>query len=109
MLRKPANKRPHDIMFYGPSGCGKTTLAYILAEAFGAVDEDMGINLLDASNTNGIDTARAISAELDLPAFGGTPKVYIIDESQQLRNDTQEALLNATQHLTKAGGVEMGY
>lgn len=97
LMQRPPEKRTHDIILHGPTGCGKTTLALIMAEMLGCAEDDMGLVLLNAANTKGIDTARAIEAEIATQGFGGSPRVYIIDESQQLLKDTQEALLHATE------------
>jgi len=95
MLRKPADSRPHAILFKGPYGCGKTTLARILAGEFGSDASDASsIIKISANNTNGIETVREISNNAHLIGLGGMAKTYIIDESHELTNRAQEGFLD---------------
>jgi len=88
--RKPG-KQPHTYMLAGPSGCGKTTIARIMAKEFGY--DDLGIEELNAANTRGIDTVRQIVQGAHILPLTGTAKCYILDESHQLTNAAQQALL----------------
>jgi len=91
IFRQSSDKHPHTILLYGPSGCGKTTIARILAKQFGS--NEQSIFELNAANTRGIDTIREITVNAHLLGMGSTTKTYILDESHQLTNAAQEALL----------------
>lgn len=91
MLKEKPENRNHSIIFKGPSGCGKTTLAMILATEFGA-DENSTF-IYNAANTRGIDTIREVSQHAIFSGFGAKSKVFIFDESHQLTDAAQEALL----------------
>ena len=90
-MASKSSERPHAFLFHGPSGCGKTTLARILSKDLGCDETD--VIELNASNTRGIDTIRDVAnAALVAPMFGST-KCYILDESHQLTDGAQQALL----------------
>ena len=97
ILKRKPKDRPHTFMFYGPSGCGKTTVGRILGEAFGALPEN--IMEMNAANTNGINTVREIVQLSGTPPFGGEAKVFILDESHELRKQAQEAFLKDTEDV----------
>lgn len=84
-------EKPHSFLFYGPSGCGKTTIARILATNLGCVDAS--IFEYNAANTRGIETIRKLIEEVYLMPLFGTQKAYILDESHQLTDTAQQALL----------------
>lgn len=91
-LRQSNEKRNHTLLFMGPVGCGKTTLARIIAHGVGA-DNDYSLEELNAANTRGIDTIRAISERARTRPLVGGAKVYIVDESHQLTRAAQQAFL----------------
>lgn len=82
---------PHAFLFSGPTGTGKTTLARILMRAFGCSEES--IAELNAANTRGIDTVRAVAENAGLSTLGGGSRGYIVDESHQLSSAASEAFL----------------
>lgn len=83
--------RPHAYLFVGDSGCGKTTIARIFARELGCVGVDLVE--LNAANTRGIDTVRSVVEKVPIAPLMGPVKVYIFDESHQLTDAAQEALL----------------
>lgn len=91
-LRQSSEKRNHALLFVGPTGCGKTTLARIIAHEVGA-DSEYSLEELNAANTRGIDTVRAISEGARMRPLVGGAKVYIVDESHQLTKAAQQAFL----------------
>ena len=91
---KPAD-RPHAFLLHGPSGCGKTTIARILAKAIGCGDIDT--IELNASNTRGLDTIRDVASAASVAPMFGNAKCYILDESHQLTDAAQQALLKVVE------------
>lgn len=86
-----SSDRPHSFLLKGPYGVGKTTIARIMAKLVGA--SGLSIYEYNAANLRGIDTVRDIVAKMGISSVDGKPKVYILDESQQLTKAAQEALL----------------
>jgi DNA polymerase-3 subunit gamma/tau len=82
---------PHTFMFAGETGCGKTTLANILAAEVGAIGIDLEI--INFSNLRGIDTVRDIIQKSSYSPIEGTGRVWIIEESQKMTSDAQNAFL----------------
>jgi len=89
---------PHALLFSGPSGCGKTTFARIIKHLVDCEDEDF--IEMNASNTRGIDAARAIIDTMNfLP--NGESRVYLIDEVHQATKDFQNSILKALEDTPK--------
>lgn len=91
IVKAKPEDRPHAYMFQGPSGCGKTTLARILASEFGC--DPIDIQEINAANMRGIDTIREIAAYAGFAPMNGKAKCYVLDESHQLTDAAQQALL----------------
>ncbi len=85
--------RPHAFLFHGPTGCGKTTLGRIMAEALGAVGNDL--REVDSADFRGIDTVRDIRKQSQYRPLEGPCRVWILDECHKMSNDAQNALLKA--------------
>lgn len=82
---------PRSILFSGPSGTGKTSLARVLATKLGCRKHDLEeINIADL---RGIDTIRDIRSKMTLNPLGGKAKIWILDECQTMRGESQNALL----------------
>ena len=87
----------HSIMLTGDTGSGKTTSAKIIAMNLGAsVDNIIKIN---ASDDNGVNTAREIIESMKYPALDRGPKVFLIDEIQKTSTGFQDALLDPLEHI----------
>jgi len=91
IMERDEDDWPSSFLFTGPSGCGKTTLGKIVANMI--TDEEMSIQLYNASNTRGIDTVRFIVDDLSYAPVIGNKKVYILEECHQITGAAQEALL----------------
>ena len=91
-FQRDKNTLPHALLFSGPSGCGKTTLARGLAKMLGC-DGTYGIVEYNAANTRGIDTMRELVSHVSIRPFAGKIKAYILDESHQITDVAQQALL----------------
>jgi len=85
------NKIPHAVLFTGPSGCGKSTCARILKKHLSCSDIDF--IELNCADSRGIDTIRDIRSRMGLAPVNGTSKIYFLDESSKLTNDSQSSLL----------------
>lgn len=87
---------PHATLFTGPSGCGKTTIARIIAKMLGCNFKGGDFHEINAAESRGIDTVRAIGDAMGLSPIGKC-KVYLLDEAHQLTRkkggDAQTALL----------------
>lgn len=90
---------PQAYLFQGPTGCGKTTLARILAKEFGC--ESFDIAEFNAANMRGIDTIREIAEKANFAPMYGKSKCYILDESHQLTEPGQQALLKTIEDAHK--------
>lgn len=95
LCKKSSANRPHCFLFYGPSGCGKTTIALILAKEFGSAEIDTVV--LNASNTRGLDSIREVTNSAKVAPMFGKAKCYILDESHQLTDGAQQALLKVVE------------
>lgn len=89
MVKK--NQIPHALLMIGNSGCGKTTISRILRDKLGCSDNDF--NEVNAAESRGIDTIREIKQNMSLAPLGGTCRVYLVDEAQNLTKDAQSAML----------------
>lgn len=85
--------RPHSYLLAGPSGCGKTTLARIMADGLGCVGGYMVE--LNAADRRGIEDIRAVLRDSSCAPFGGSSRVFIIDECHMLTKEAQNAVLKA--------------
>lgn len=86
-------------LLQGPSGSGKTTIARIIAKVVGARGQD--IKELNISNTRGIDAARSIIENARFMPFGGSKKIYILDEIHKSTADFQNAFLKILEEPPK--------
>jgi len=85
------NERYTHLMFEGTMGCGKTTLAYIIANLWGAPEENIiDRNCVDLSKVE--DTRELLHRLTKTTIFGGK-KVLILDEIHGLSKSSQEAFL----------------
>lgn len=82
---------PKSYIFTGPPGCGKTTLAYVIKEELEISDFDF--HEYDTANTRGIDTIRAIRANVGKAPMEGSRSLYLLDECHQITGPAMEALL----------------
>jgi DNA polymerase-3 subunit gamma/tau len=92
-------KRPHAFMLHGQTGCGKTTLARILAKEFGC--EGISLTEINSANANGIQTIREVADSATLAPMFGEAKCYILDESQEITERAQQALLKVIEDCPK--------
>lgn len=93
------NSLPSALVFHGPSGCGKTSLGICLAEELNI--KTPNFFRYDAANTKGIDTAREIVDKAKSPSIFSGYKMFLIDETHQLRKDSQECLLTTVENASK--------
>lgn len=91
------DKIPHVILLAGPTGVGKTTIARILKSKLECSDTDF--EEINAADTRGIDTVRAIRQRVGLKPWGGKSRIWLIDESHKLTGDAQSALLTPTENF----------
>ena len=86
------------IMLEGDTGLGKTTLAYILADMFGAPSEN--ITDLNCVHFSKIEDMRERLTNLGKASLFGSKKVLILDEIHELSNKTQQVLLKPLELLS---------
>lgn len=91
---------PHAILLAGPSGSGKTTLARIIASFLQCASMDF--SEINASESRGIDTTRAIIAAAVLAPSGGDRKIFLLDEAHQLTGAAQNSLLKAIEDCPRS-------
>lgn len=90
-LAKSPGGLPHCLLFTGPSGCGKTTLARIVRKKLACGDRDFFE--INAADSRGIETVRAIQQRVGLSPLDGETRVWLIDECHALTGDAQSAFL----------------
>lgn len=87
------NSIPHAVLFHGAFGAGKTTLARIFANELNCSKYDL--KEIDIADFTGIDLIREIRRKMTTKPFGGSSKVYIMDEVHRLSPQGQDGLLKA--------------
>lgn len=75
-LHSKKNSRP--VLLYGTRGCGKTTIVHLLANQFGASEEE--IKVINCIEHSGVDEMREELALLRRSSLFGEQKVLILDE-----------------------------
>lgn len=92
--------KPTSFLFTGPSGCGKTTLGRIVANELGI--DPINTHIYNAASTRGIDTIREIIKESkNVPLFGGSKRIYILEECHAQTSSALEAMLDFIEHPSK--------
>lgn len=88
------NTLPHTILFTGSSGIGKTTIARILARSMGLSDSEIESSEYNMSDKDlrSIEGIKNLLSDMDFVSFTGKPKVYILDECDQITGDAQKEL-----------------
>lgn len=82
---------PHALLLCGPSGSGKTTAARCLKGMLDVSDTDF--REMNCADVRGIDNVRDMISEVSMMPFGGSARMWVIDEGHKLTNDAQNALL----------------
>lgn len=91
------NKHIPNMLFYGTAGTGKTTVAKALCQELG-----MDWTVINASNERGLDVIRdKIMSFASTTSLTGSGKCFILDEADHLLPNTQAALRNASEELSK--------
>jgi DNA polymerase III subunit gamma/tau len=104
------------MMLAGPKGCGKTSIARLIARAlrcsslkngepcgecpscFAIINETSdSVQELDAASQGSVDRVREMVRDIDYNTFDGKSQVYIIDESQRLTAQAQDAFLKSVE------------
>jgi len=85
------NRVPHAIILQGGPGTGKTTTARILKTKLKCGDFDF--EEINAAESRGIDTIRSIKARMNSAPMEGECRIFLLDESHKLTNDSQNSLL----------------
>lgn len=95
--KKSAENRPHTFLFVGNAGCGKTTLAYIMADMFGCLPDN--IEEYNSASFRGIDSVRDIQMKMQRKPTGGSAcRCFILEEAHRFTMDAMEALLKPTEN-----------
>jgi len=92
--------KPTSFLFTGKSGCGKTTFGRIIANEL-CIDP-INIHIYNTASTRGIDTIREMIQESKkVPLFGGSKRIYILEECHGITGTAAEALLDFLEHPPK--------
>jgi replication-associated recombination protein RarA len=93
-----AGDRSTGFMLVGPPGTGKTSVAriigtFILKTVTPGSDPELLISERDMASLNKIEHVRELVQEMSIPSPHGTHKIYILDEPQRIKSETQDLLL----------------
>jgi DNA polymerase-3 subunit gamma/tau len=93
-------EKPTSFLFTGRSGCGKTTFGRVIANEL-AIDP-INVHIYNSASTRGIDTIREMIQESKkVPLFGGSKRIYILEECHGITGTAAEALLDFLEHPPK--------
>ena len=87
------------ILLEGYRGCGKTTLAYVIADLFGA--DRQNITKINCVYMSGVDEMRNRLDGLNKSSIFGRKKVIILDEIHGLSKQAQQVFLTPLEELNK--------
>lgn len=82
---------PHSFLIHGPKGCGKTTIARIMAQKIGVLDND--VEEQNTADYRRLGDARELIRNMQFQGLSGSKRFFLLDEAHQLRAEAQDCLL----------------